>query len=84
MSDPVNQALAAAFEHAQAVRDAHLDYLQHCPGVVSTGISITTDGRACILCFIDTPDGGAGCPIELDGVPVRVKYSGPIVAALAL
>jgi len=66
-------------DRAQAAQDAHTDGLLAKAGVVGTAVGIGSDGRAVVRIY--TARGGvAGLPAVLDGVPVVVDVTGPIVA----
>ena len=66
-------------KRAIAAQEAHTDALMATPGVVGTAVGLGANGNAVVLILTEAA-GVAGLPSELDGVAVRVKVTGEIVA----
>ncbi|MGH7521772.1 MAG: CARDB domain-containing protein [Gemmatimonadales bacterium] len=64
---------------ALAVQRRHTNALLEIPGVVGTAITGLPDGRAGVLILTERA-GITGLPQALDGVPVKVRVSGRIMA----
>jgi len=74
---------SAAISTAAARRDAHREGLMNVPGALGTGIGLgTATDPVAIEVYVAkrTPEALAAVPASLDGVPVRVKETGPFVA----
>jgi subtilase family serine protease len=63
---------------ALAVQRRHGNALLEIPGVVGTAVTLA-DGRAGMLLLVERP-GISGLPLALDGVPVKTRVSGRIMA----
>jgi hypothetical protein len=65
-----------------AVKQRHEAELMAIPGVVGTGVGLTSHGRMVIKVYVekDTPRVRASVPSSLEAIPVEVEETGPIVA----
>ena len=66
-------------ERAIAAQEAHNPKLLAIPGVVGTGVGLTSEGIAAVKIFTERK-GVAGLPKSLDGVPVEVIVTGKFYA----
>jgi hypothetical protein len=66
-------------EVAKTAQERHTDKLLETPGVVGTAIGLGDDGQAVVQIFTER-HGIKGLPDALDGVPVKVRVTGEIVA----
>ena len=71
--------LQADLDSALAVQGRHVMELMAIPGVVGTGVGVTTDCRPVIRVFAREA-GVIGVPSTLEGIPVEVEVAGAIVA----
>src|SRR5262245_60244052 len=67
----LQQAIAAQERHTASVLAVH--------GTIGTAVGVGASGRAVVKVYTESP-GIAGLPHVLDGVPVVVEVTGPIVA----
>ena len=72
-------AVPPGLEQAQQVHAAHSDRLFRNPRVVATGIGVNPAGNPVIKVYLDREDAG-NFPATLDGLPLEISVSGPIVA----
>jgi len=74
-----NPAAAPGLERAIAAQEAHTDALLTRAGVVGTAVGLGADGRPVVKIYTESA-GVHGLPSSLDGVPVEVEVTGPLVA----
>lgn len=65
---------------AMAVQEHHTPRLMKKPGVVGTAVGATPDNKPAILILAANRGVVENLPTEIDGYPVIVKVTGPIVA----
>lgn len=73
------RANATAIAQAMAVQERASDVLLARPEVVGTATALGRDGRPVVRIYTQRP-GVRGLPTTLEGVPVEVEVSGPLVA----
>ena len=78
---PAAKPAARALEAVMAAQNKHTARLMALGGVVGTATGLGADGRPAVFVLTKAP-GIAGIPRNLDGVPVVVKVTGGLRAAL--
>jgi len=76
----VAQAQRVGLERAAAVKAAHVGQLMAVKGVVGAGVGLDTLGNGAVHILVMDQAAVAGMPRVLDGVPVVVEVTGPILA----
>lgn len=68
---------------AKAIQQRHTDALMQIPGVIGTGIGQSEEtGRVVIEVYLErlTPELQGAIPSALNGIPIRVVVTGPVMA----
>lgn len=79
---PETTLLSAASPRVQsvmAVQNRHTTRLMADPEIVGTATGLTDDGRLAVLVLATTDRAAKSVPAALDGVPVRIMRTGPIM-----
>jgi len=79
VTGPPCVSLQVDLDSALSVQGRHVMELMAIPGVVGTGVGVTTDCRPVIRVFAREA-GVIGVPSILEGIPVEVEVTGAIVA----
>lgn len=69
----------ATFDEAQQVKRKHSPRLLKTPGVCGVDVQSDAQGQGLICIHLDAekPAAKAELPTDLDGVPVKLLYTGP-------
>ena len=70
----------AQVQSVMAVQNRHTPRLMADPDVIGTATTLTDDGRLAVMVLVTSEKAARGLPAALDGVPVTVLHTDPIVA----
>jgi len=74
------QSGMSTLDNLQAIKNKHSSTILKIPGVVGLDIDLDDPQRPAFIAYLDTQDprASSSLPDELDGVPVRTMYLGPV------
>lgn len=73
-------AKSPAVQSVMAVQNRHTASLMADPEIIGTATTLTDDGRVAVMVLATTERAARGVPRTLDGVPVVIRRTDPIVA----